>query len=259
MDLGLTGKVALVTGAGRGVGSGISHVLAREGATVVAVSRGAEGLTTLESEIPGSSGHRYISLDLLEGSAVKSLLGQLHDEDLLPDIVVNNVGGPLDATDPLKTLDVWRKVIRLNLEISIEINEAIIPHMQAKSWGRICHVSSISGLENQGPPAYCAAKSALIAYVRSVARYVASDNVILTAVIPGAVHTGDGYWDSVQYDRPDHYDQFINDRMAIRRLGTVTEISEVVAFLVSDLASFCVGSGVVVDGGQGRLFYPGPT
>lgn len=259
MDLGLTGKVALVTGAGRGVGSGISRVLAREGATVVAVSRGSKGLTTLESELPDSSSHRYISLDLVERSAVKRLLEQLHDEELLPDIVINNVGGPLDAADPLKTLDVWRNVIRLNLEIAIEINETIIPYMKAKSWGRICHVSSISGLENQGPPAYCAAKSALIAYVRSVARYVAPDNVILSAVLPGAVHTGDGYWDSVQHHRPEHYNQFINDRMAIQRLGTVTEISEVVAFLVSDLASFCVGSCIVVDGGQGRLFYPGPA
>ena len=256
MDLGLTGKVALVTGAGRGVGNGVSRVLAREGATVIAVSRGPDGLKALETELPDSNNHRYICLDLLEESAVQRLLNQIHDEDLLPDIIINNVGGPLDATDPLRTLDIWRNIIRLNLEIAIEINETLIPYMQAKSWGRICHISSISGLENHGAPAYCAAKAALIAYVRSVARYVASDNVILSAVIPGAIHTGDGYWDSVRHTRPDHYKQFVNDRMAINRLGTVTEISEVTGFLVSDLASFCVGACVVVDGGQGRSFYP---
>ena len=125
-----------------------------------------------------------------------------------------------------------------------------------QKWGRICHVSSISALENQGPPAYCAAKSALNAYVRSLGRFVAADNVILTSVMPGAVFTKDGYWDVAARERPAHVEKYLNERMAIRRFGRVEEISELVAFLCSEHSSFCVGSCVLADGGQGRAFYP---
>ena len=144
----------------------------------------------------------------------------------------------------------------LNVEVAIGINRVFIPEMQKRKWGRICHVSSISALENQGPPAYCAAKAALNAYVRSLGRYVSSDNVILTTVMPGAVFTKGGYWDIASQNRPEHVEKYLAERMAIHRFGTIEEISEVVTFLCSDLSSFCVGSCLLVDGGQGRVFYP---
>jgi 3-oxoacyl-[acyl-carrier protein] reductase len=129
--------------------------------------------------------------------------------------------------------------------------------MQNKQWGRICHISSISALENQGPPSYCAAKLALNAYVRSVGRYVSSDNVIMTSVLPGAVLSEGGYWDIASKERPDHVAKYLEDRMAIKRFGTVEEISKAVVFLCSEHASFCVGSSLLIDGGQGRVFHQG--
>ena len=146
--------------------------------------------------------------------------------------------------------------MRLNVEVALEINRAFIPRMRTSKWGRICHVSSISALENQGPPAYCAAKAALNAYVRSLGRYVSADNVILTSIMPGAVFTKDGYWDTASRERPGHVEKYLNERMAIRRFGRVEEISELVAFLCSEHSSFCVGSALLADGGQGRMFQP---
>ena len=102
----------------------------------------------------------------------------IKDKGIHPDIIVNNVGGNLGYTDPLGSSDEWKKVMYLNVEVAVELNRAFIPHMIKKKWGRICHISSIAALENQGSPAYCSSKAALNAYVRSVARYVAKHNVI---------------------------------------------------------------------------------
>jgi 3-oxoacyl-[acyl-carrier protein] reductase len=256
MKLGIKGKTALVTGAGRGLGNGICKSLNNEGVNIVAVSRGQEGLDELKNQLNDLGSNHYFSIDLEEKEGVQNLVKILRDEGLSPDIIVNNAGGNLGFTDPLKTLAGWNKVMRLNVEVGIELNEEFIPEMQNKKWGRVCHISSIAALENQGPPAYCAAKAALNAYVRSLARYVSPDNVILTSVMPGAVFTEGGYWDDALQNRPEHVEKYLNERMAIKRFGKISEISEVVTFLCSDLSSFCVGANMLVDGGQGRVFQP---
>ena len=257
MDLGIKGKLALVTGAGRGLGEGICHSLAQEGVRILATSRTAADLERLVHEIGGAAaGHIALPLDIATTDGPAKLIAYAQARGLQPDIVVNNVGGNLGYTDPLGSVDEWQQVMRLNVEVALEINRAFIPQMQTRKWGRICHVSSISALENQGPPAYCAAKAALNAYVRSLGRYVSADNVILTSVMPGAVFTKDGYWDHATRERPAHVDKYLNERMAIRRFGRIEEISELVTFLCSDRSSFCVGSALLADGGQGRVFYP---
>jgi 3-oxoacyl-[acyl-carrier protein] reductase len=257
MDLGIKGKLALVTGAGRGLGEGICHSLAQEGVRILSTSRTPTDLERLVQELGGeTAGHRAFPLDISASDGPTKLIGYMQSHGLQPDIVVNNVGGNLGFTDPLGPVDEWQQVMRLNVEVALEINHALIPKMRARKWGRICHVSSISALENQGPPAYCAAKAALNAYVRSLGRYVSADNVILTSVMPGAVFTKDGYWDQTSQERPAHVEKFLNERMAIRRFGRVEEISELVTFLCSDRSSFCVGSALLADGGQGRVFYP---
>jgi 3-oxoacyl-[acyl-carrier protein] reductase len=257
MNLGIAGKLALVTGAGRGLGEGICRSLAREGARVVAISRTSEDLDRLLQGIGGAdAGHLGLPLDLAATEGPARLVEFSDSKGIQPEIIVNNVGGNLSFTDPLGPPDEWRQVMRLNVEVAMEINRAFIPRMRDRKWGRICHVSSISALENQGPPAYCAAKSALNAYVRSLGRYVSADNVILTSVMPGAVFTKDGYWDTASRERPLHVEKYLSERMAIRRFGRVEEISDLVAFLCSEHSSFCVGTCVLADGGQGRVFYP---
>ena len=257
MNLGIKGKLALVTGAGRGLGEGICRTLAQEGARILATSRTASDLEQLVGELGGAvAGHRFLPLDIATSNGPNLLIEYVRQQNIQPDIIVNNVGGNLGFTDPLGPVDEWQQVMRLNVEVALEINRAFIPHMREAKWGRICHVSSISALENQGPPAYCAAKAALNAYVRSLGRFVCADNVILTSIMPGAIFTKDGYWDTALQERPDHVAKYLNERMAIRRFGRVEEISELVAFLCSEQASFCVGSALLADGGQGRSFYP---
>lgn len=256
MDLRISGKVALVTGASRGIGAGICSVLAREGASVIACARSQPDLESMLDVLPGAGAHESFVVDFMEHGSVGRLAMQLEARKLSPDIIVNNVGGNLGVIDPMSSAAEMRLVFHINLDVAVELNRLLIPAMQNRKWGRICHISSISALENQGPPAYCAAKAALNAYVRSLGRYVARDNVVLSTVMPGAILTAGGYWDNASRERPEHVSSYLRDRMAIGRFGDVSEISELVGFMCSDLASFCIGSAILADGGQGRAFYP---
>ncbi|MDQ3000786.1 MAG: SDR family oxidoreductase [Fibrobacterota bacterium] len=256
MEMGIKGKLALVTGGGRGLGHAIAKGLAQEGAHVVVTSRRKEDLAGLVDEMGGAkSGHGFYAMDITDDGAPDKLADMVLADHGEPDILINNVGGNLDKTDPFHNLNDWRSVFRINLEVTVELNNRFVPLMQKKGWGRVCQVSSISALENQGPPAYCAAKAALTAYTRSFGRFVAPQGVIVTSILPGAVFTEGGYWDLASKDRPQHVEKYLKDRMAIQRFGKTEEISDVVVFLCSEKASFCVGSAFLVDGGQGRIFY----
>jgi len=255
MNFKIKNKFALVTGASRGIGEEICKSLAKEGAKIIVCSRNKKNLKKLISSLPNSNKHFLIDIDLSKYLNVKKLIKTIKNKKIQPDIIVNNLGGNLGFTNPLGSSEEWRKVMFLNTEVAIELNRSFIPNMIKKKWGRICHISSISAIENQGPPAYCASKAALNAYVRSLARYVAEKNVILTSVMPGAVFTKGGYWDKQSKKNPKKVKKYLAERMAIKRFGKVSEISEIVKFLCSDQASFFVGSNVLVDGGQGRSFF----
>jgi 3-oxoacyl-[acyl-carrier protein] reductase len=253
MDLGIRNKHALVTGASRGIGAAVCESLSREGVFVTAVARSEKDLQTLEAVI-GSKNNMFIQSDLITDGAIETLYSKLLANDRQPAIIINNVGGTMDLNEPLCSSDDFLRVMKFNLGIAMDINRMMVPNMREKKWGRICHVSSISALENQGPPSYSAAKAALNAYVRGVSRYLASENVILTSVMPGAIFTKGGYWDEVSKNRPDHLKKYLEERMATKRLGQVSEIAELTTFLVSEHASFMVGSSILADGGQGRVF-----
>ena len=253
MDLGIRNKHALVTGASRGIGAAVCESLAREGVFVTAVARSQQDLQKLESVI-GSKNNLFIQSDLMIDGAIETLHNELKTNDRQPAIIINNVGGTMDVNDPFCSSNDFLKVMKFNLGIAMDINQIMVPDMREKKWGRICHVSSISALENQGPPSYSAAKAALNAYVRGVSRYLASENVIMTSVMPGAIFTEGGYWDEVSKNRPEHLKKYLEESMSTKRLGNVSEIAELITFLVSEHSSFMVGSSVLADGGQGRVF-----
>jgi len=256
MNYKIKNKYALITGASKGIGEEICKSLSKEGAIIIACSRSKKNLLKLTSSLPNKKKHILFDVDLSEDSEVHDLINEIKKKKIEPDIIVNNIGGNLGYKDPLGPLEEWKQVMSLNVGVAIEINRSFIPRMIKKKWGRICHISSISALENQGSPSYCASKAALNAYVRSLARYVAKHNVILNSVMPGAVLTKDGYWDNELKKNPKRVKQYLSERMAIKRFGKTNEISEIVKFLCSDLASFFVGSAILVDGGQGRSFFP---
>jgi 3-oxoacyl-[acyl-carrier protein] reductase len=256
MLINLKNKISLITGAGRGIGEGICIDLAKAGSKIIAVSRNNKNLKQLKKKLYGSD-HLFLVCDLEKKNSLKKVFSFLKKYKIKPDIVVNNVGGNLGYTDPLAPVSDFEKVFHLNFNLTVEINRFVIPNMIKKKWGRIINISSISALENQGPPSYCAAKAALNAYTRSLGRYISKDNVIMTTVMPGAIMTKGGYWDLKSKNDKKHVAKYLQDRMAIKRFGNVSEISGFVVFLASDHASFCPGSGFLVDGGQGRLFYNG--
>ena len=257
MELGITGKKALVTGSGRGLGRAIAESLAREGAKVSVVSRTDSDIESLLHSVGGTdAGHWGMSFDLAPEGAPEQLVNELQKAEFWPvDIVVHNLGGTLDITDPFCTIADWRKIWRFNMEVALELNLLLLPEMKQRRWGRIVHISSIAATENQGPVPYCSIKAALTAYTRSMGRVVAPDGIIVTAVLPGAVFTEGGYWDDASRERPEHVQKYLSERMAIHRFGTPEEISNAVAFLCSEHASFFVGSVVPIDGGQGRSFF----
>lgn len=243
-------KKALVTGGSRGIGRAVATSLLNSDYEVTVASRPSLELDDLVERFPKKC--RKIEIDFLDKNELDAFmedLGSLHF-----DTIVNNLGGNLNETNPIDKYESFRNVLDFNLGIAIDINSRLISNMVKQNWGRICHISSISALENQGPPQYCAAKAALNAYIRSMGRYVARHNVIVTGVMPGAVLTEGGYWDDVIQKRPEHAKMFLQDRMSIGRFGNPEEIASIVNFLVSDHSSFMPGAVVLADGGQGRSF-----
>ncbi len=252
MHLGLNGKTALVTGAGRGIGWAIAQTLAKEGCRVVAVSRSFP--LPDAAEALHQDPHHLLALDLTKADSSQNLLNTLTERKLRPDIVINNLGGPIANATPLGSIQNWRDSYRLNLEVAIEINNLFLPHLREQRWGRIVHLASISALETQGHPTYCAMKAALMAYTRSLGRTLSAEGIAVSAILPGAVVTEGGYWEIAQTEQPEHVEKFLKERMAIGRFGTPNEIAGFVTFLCSDWGSFVAGSSFLVDGGQGRSF-----
>lgn len=257
MDFELKGKRALVTGGGRGIGRAIALCLAAEDAQVAVVSRTSTDVKRLVDEMGGEDlGHRGVAMDLMDEGAPFQLVETLKRGGFAPiDIVVHNLGGTLGITDPFCSVEDWQIVWRFNLGVAIDLNLLLLPSMRGRRWGRIVHMSSISAMESHGPITYSAVKAALTAYSRGLGRLLSSEGVVVTAVLAGAVLTEGGYWDVASADRPEQVAKFLADRMAIHRFGAPDEIGTVVAFLCSEQASFCVGSVVPVDGGQGRGFF----
>jgi len=253
LNLGLSGKTAVITGAGRGIGNAIANSLHKEGVEVIGISRNSkkEMISQKDDNFPGI----LFTADLFEDEERKDIFNEITNTYEQIDIVINNVGGTLGVSNPLASFDDYEKVIKFNLGIAIEINNLVIPKMKERQWGRICHVSSISAIENHGPPTYCASKAALNAYIRSVGRFLAEFNIVFTGVMPGAIFTQGGYWEDMAVNRPEQLEAYLQNRMSSKRLGTVEEISELVCFLVSEKSSFMFGSNVLADGGQGRLFF----
>lgn len=256
MIINLKKKISLVTGSGRGLGESIAIQLSEAGSDIIAVSRNKKNLNDLKKKLKGKNNY-FLSCNLQEKNSALKIINFLKKKNIKPDIVINNVGGNLGYTDPLISAKKFIDVFHINLCVAIDINRYVINGMKKNKWGRIIHISSISALENQGPPAYCSAKAALNAYVRSLGRYVCKDNIIMTSVMPGAIFTKGGYWDLQSKFNKEHVQEYLKNRMAIKRFGRTEEISNFVTFLASEHASFCPGSGFLIDGGQGRVFYDG--
>jgi 3-oxoacyl-[acyl-carrier protein] reductase len=256
MDLGINGKRALVTAASRGIGRGIAINLAREGVKVAVCGRTQDDLDSLITEMGGeSAGHYAVTIDLEPEGAPATLVAYLAANFGTIDIAVQNLGSTLDITDPFCEMDDWRRVFRINFEVAVELNRMLVPAMQENGWGRVVNISSIAGVENNGPITYCSAKAALTAYTRSFGRVLAESGVVMTAILPGMVKTEGGYWDEALRDRPEHVETYLQERTPSHRFGTTDEIAFPVLFACSNHMSYGQGSIIPIDGGQVRGYF----
>ena len=256
MELGIKGKKALVTGGATGIGAAICAELAKEGVLVAFTSRNAATVERTLADLGGrSAGHFAMVTDISEEGGPQRVAEQVRAEFGEPEIIVNNVGDTLGITDPLCPTSDWRRVFRLNLEVHVELNNCFIPTMQKRQWGRIVNISAGASMENSGPVPYCAIKAAYTAYSRSMARVLAPDGIVMSAVLPGVVFTEQGHWAGVLKQNPAHADRYLAERTVLKRFGRPDEISPMVVLLCSELASFCVGSIVPVEGGQARHYF----
>lgn len=256
MELGLKGKKVFITGAGRGIGRAIALDFAREGAQVAVASRTKSDLERLVKEMGGEKkGHCYVVCDLTKNGSPRKVVQNLWKNFGRIEILINNVGDALGVVDPFCSLSDWHRVFRINFEVAIELTNLLVTDMLNRKWGRIVNIGSTASLENNGPVTYCAAKAALMAYSRSLGRILAPKGIVLSVVLPGAVMTAGGYWNQAVKKRPKHAEKYIHERLPLLRFGRPEEISGMVVFLSSALASFCHGAVVPVDGGQSRHYF----
>jgi len=247
MKLNLEGKSALVTGAGRGIGRAICKELVSEGCKVFAVSRSEEYLESLRKETPEI--HTF-SIDLTKKYAEYDTLQHF---GIIPDILINNLGSTLGITDPLCAWSDWNRVWEVDMKSTVEFTRRILPIMQERKWGRIINISSVSGVENNGPVTHCAIKSAMIAYSRCMGRIYAKDGIVISCVLPGPIQST--YWDEKIKEDPKHVERYKQERCPSGEFGKPEDIAGIVAYLCSDRAKYCQGTVIPVDGGLSKNFF----
>ena len=254
MDLGLAGKVAVVTGSSRGIGQGIATRLVEEGADVLFCARGADALDEAVDGAGGPGRARGLVADVSTPEGAAAVVDDAVSAFGGLDIIVSNVGGSgartIDDTDAADLQSVLEK----NLFSALHVTRAALPALRARGGGVIALVASIWGREGGGSPSYNVAKAAEISLAKSMAADLAKDRIRVLSVAPGSTHFPGGSWERRQREDPDGIAAFVERELPWGRFGTVDEIADVVAFLVSARASWVVGTCVTVDGGQSRSF-----
>jgi 3-oxoacyl-[acyl-carrier protein] reductase len=253
VDLGLTGKVALVTGSSRGIGRGVATRLVEEGADVVFCARGKDALDDAVAAA-GGPGHAHgIVADVTTpGGPVEVVEAAVETFGGL-DIVVNNVGGSGARTiDELDVRDL-DDVLGRNLVPALAVSRAALPALRERG-GVIALIASIWGREGGGSPSYNVAKAAEISLAKAMAGDLAKDRIRVFSVAPGSTLFPGGSWERRVREDPEGMAAFVERELPWGRFGTVDEIADVVTFLVSSRASWVVGTSVAVDGGQSRSF-----
>lgn len=251
MKLELDGRIALVTGASRGIGLAIARMLAAEGAQVALAARGHDGLAKAAAEIGNASFH---TADVTDPAAAAAMVHDVEKQYGRIDILICNVGSGASVPPGQENAAEWRRVMDVNLFATTNTIEAVRPIMRRGCGDRaIVCVSSICGLAALGAPVtYSAAKAALNATVRGLARPLAQDGIRINAVAPGNIVFDGGTWAHKLAENRQAVDDMLAREVPLRRLGTPEEIADVVGFLASPRAAFITGTVIVADGGQLR-------
>ena len=241
----LTGKVAIVTGASRGIGRDIAALMAARGATVVAAARGDNAADTVKTIQDAGGRAELAALDVTDEASIAAMVSGALERHGRIDVLVNNAGIARDQLMLRMKRDDWDQVIATNLTAAFTCVQAVLKPMVKQRNGRIINISSVVGqMGNAGQANYAASKAGLIGFSKALAREVASRSITVNVVAPGFIETDmtKALMDKAQGDWA--------SQIPLGRLGTTEDVAAAVCFLASDEASYITGQVLAVNGGM---------
>ncbi|MBF39844.1 MULTISPECIES: 3-oxoacyl-ACP reductase FabG [Idiomarina] len=244
--MSLENKVALVTGASRGIGKAIAQQLVQQGATVIGTSTSDKGAAAI-SDYLGDKG-KGIALNVTDADSVQETVKSLEKEFGSIDILVNNAGITRDNLMMRMKNDEWNSVIDTNLTAIFRVCKAVVRGMMKRRNGRIINISSVVGTTgNPGQVNYCAAKAGLVGFSKSLAKEVAARGITVNCVAPGFIDT------DMTKALTEEQKESIFANIPAARLGKPDEIASAVTFLASDGAAYITGETIHVNGGMAMV------
>jgi 3-oxoacyl-[acyl-carrier protein] reductase len=252
MDLGLTGKVAMVTGASRGLGRATAQALADEGMHVSICARTRDRLNEAVAALAKTGSAMGFVGDVTKSDDAQRCVDETVRKFGGIDVLVNNAGAARPGALAELPESAWQEQFDLNLFAPVRLARLCAAHMEKRGGGSIINIGSIYGRESGGPLTYNASKAALHSFTKTLAREFAAKNIRVNTIAPGSILVPGGNWERRFRENPAFEKDFISREMPAGRLGRPDEVAYAVVMLASPRASWITGANIPVDGAQGR-------